>query len=57
MKTRSLSMFKYHFRAPDPGPCHRVARGDGSIAGCRRGVERKRALLASEAAEAVELTA
>jgi O-6-methylguanine DNA methyltransferase len=30
-------------------PCHRVVRGDGSLAGFRWGIERKRELLRREA--------
>lgn len=33
-------------------PCHRVVRGDGSLSGYRWGVQRKRALIESEAAPA-----
>jgi AraC family transcriptional regulator, regulatory protein of adaptative response / methylated-DNA-[protein]-cysteine methyltransferase len=38
-------------------PCHRLVHSDGSICGDRSGVERKRALPADEATEAVELAA
>ena len=31
-------------------PCHRVVRTDGSLAGYRWGIQRKRALLATEGA-------
>ncbi|MDB5849710.1 MAG: Methylated-DNA--protein-cysteine methyltransferase, partial [Rhodoferax sp.] len=31
-------------------PCHRVVRGDGSVSGYRWGQDRKRRLLAHEAA-------
>ena len=40
-------------RAADPvalaGPCHRVVRSNGDLAGCREGLERKRARIQKEA--------
>jgi AraC family transcriptional regulator of adaptative response/methylated-DNA-[protein]-cysteine methyltransferase len=38
-------------------PCHRIVRQDGDLAGYRWGIERKRALLASESAATTDAAA
>jgi len=38
-------------------PCHRIVRQDGDLAGYRWGIERKRALLAGEAAATTDAAA